>query len=38
MQILFRNEENLAGTGVVKSISPSTRTINIDPLFSAVYQ
>ena len=35
VQILFRNEENLAGTGVIKSISPSTRTINIDPLFNA---
>ena len=35
VQILFRNEENIAGTGVVKSVSQSTQTINIDPLFNA---
>ncbi len=34
-QILFRNEENIAGTGVVKSVSPSTRTITFDPLSDA---
>ena len=32
---MFRNEENVAGTGVVKSVSTSTQTINIDPLFNA---
>ena len=36
VEILFRNEENLAGTGVVKIVSPSTQTITIDPLFNAV--
>ena len=35
VEILFRNEENVAGTGVVKSVSTSTQTINIDPLFNA---
>ena len=34
VQILFRNEENIAGTGVVKSVSPSTKTIDLDPLSS----
>ncbi len=34
VQILFRNEENIAGTGVVKSVSSSTRTIDLDPLSS----
>ena len=32
VEILFRNEENLAGTGTVNIISVSTKTINIDPL------
>ena len=32
IQILFRNEENLAGTGVVNSVSKSTKTIDINPL------
>ena len=34
VQILFRNEENVAGTGVVKSVSSSTKTIDLDPLSS----
>ena len=33
-QILFRNEENVAGTGVFKSVSSSTKTIDLDPLSS----
>ena len=32
VQVLFTNEENLAGTGVVKDVSPSTKTIDIDKL------
>ena len=36
VEVLFRNEENLAATGVVKSVSKSTQTITINPLFNAV--
>ena len=32
IEILFRDEENIAGSGVVNSVSVSTRTININPL------
>ena len=35
VEILFRNEENVAGTGIVNIVSVSTRTINIDPLSDA---
>ena len=35
VDILFRNEENIAGTGVVNIVTPSTQTINLDPLSDA---